>query len=302
MASSFDSVVRGKKRILSEEEAAPYTPKEGFKFGADPELFIFDKDDRPVPACGLIPGTKQYPFPVDKGAIQVDGTAAEFNIDAANTFEEFSGNIDIVLEQLRSFLPPGHTLKAVPFVRWDQAVFDAMPDDAKELGCSPDFNAWTGEQNNPPDRPETDKTLAVAAGHIHIGWTDEASPTDLQHIMNCRDLVKQLDWYVGSWSVKHDTDPTRRSMYGRAGACRYKPYGVEYRVLGNFWVLDPKMRLLVWNRMQTAINNMRALPLPDRAGSYNDYMIQSINETRESSMLSQIQYPYSTLDQHLCCF
>jgi hypothetical protein len=73
--------------------------------------------------------------------------------------------------------------------------------------------------------------------------------------------VKQLDWYLGGWSLKHDSDPTRRTLYGRAGACRLKSYGVEYRVLSNFWMTTADRRKAVWNRMQLAVKAMeREIP------------------------------------------
>jgi hypothetical protein len=47
--------------------------------GADPEVFVRNAEGEPVPACGLIPGTKAEPHRVDSGAVQVDGLALEFN-------------------------------------------------------------------------------------------------------------------------------------------------------------------------------------------------------------------------------
>jgi hypothetical protein len=41
-------------------------------------------------------------------------------------------------------------------------------------------------------------------------------------------------------------------LYGKAGACRYKTYGVEYRTLSNFWVLSTDLRREVWERTMAA--------------------------------------------------
>src|SRR3546814_15106496 len=81
--------------------------------------------------------------------------------------------------------------------------------------------------------------------------------------MNCSDLVKQLDWYLGLWSLGKDKDKVRRSLYGKAGACRIKPYGVEYHVLSNFWIKNKKSRLETWNRMVKGIEEMTSLYMPE---------------------------------------
>ncbi len=272
------------------------SPMKNFKFGCDPELFIQNDKGDYVSAEGLLPGTKSDPFPVEHGAVQVDGMAAEFNIDPVNNFKDFNRNIAAVLDQLKGMLPTGYTLHAVPAVTFNESVWESAPPKAKELGCSPDFNAWTGMVNPPPNDPENPR-LRTASGHLHIGWTDDQSTANLQHIVNCQDLVKQLDWYLGAWSLTQDHDPTRRRLYGQAGACRYKPYGVEYRVLSNFWVLDETTRLEVWNRMNSAIKNMRTNYFPDIAKlstryKFNDSLIQSINESNlDTRLLSKFVFP-----------
>lgn len=263
-----------------------------FKFGCDPELFVVDGDGEFVCADGLIPGTKDEPYKVEKGAVQVDGMAAEFNTDPATSFEEFDHNVSSVLRQLKGFLPRGHKLVAVPSATFSQKVWDAAPEHAKMLGCSPDFNAWTGEANSPPNDPEN-PTLRTASGHLHIGWTDGVESTDPVHVGHCQDLVKQLDFYLGGWSLQKDPDPVRRKLYGKAGACRYKPYGVEYRVLSNFWVTSKANRLLVWNRMQRALFDMQNKYMPERvAPSVHERLILSIdNSARDSYLESAYKYP-----------
>lgn len=276
----------------------PMSAMEGFTYGCDPELFVLDPEGKAVSAEGLIPGTKENPYPVPGGAIQVDGMAAEFNITPAHTFEEFDGNIKLVLKGLKAHLPKGYTLLPVPSMVFDEDVWDAAPEKAKELGCSPDFNAWTGEVNPVPNDPENPR-LRTASGHLHIGWTDGEELSDLQHILNCRDLVKQFDWYLGAWSLKNDPDPTRRRLYGKAGACRFKPYGVEYRVLSNFWLTSRDRRLNVWNRMQLGIYQMRNGFMPDKAEMFNSSLISSINEsTRDRFIERKYHFPIMTTNKN----
>jgi len=270
---------------------------DGFTFGCDPELFVQDNKGRFVSAEGLIPGTKAEPHPVEGGAVQVDGMAAEFNIDPVTNFTDFKRNILGVQRQLQDMLPSGHTLVAAPSVVFDEEVWEGSPEKAKELGCSPDFNAWTGDVN-PPPHSESNPRLRTASGHLHIGWTDDADEYDTEHMNNCMDLIKQLDWYLGAWSLRLDKDKIRRELYGKAGACRIKPYGVEYRVLSNFWLQNDSRMETTWNRMQRAILDMRTnfMPGDGRSFKYNKLIVESINTSTRSLMLERsFTYPVTTI-------
>jgi len=272
------------------------TPMDGFTFGCDPELFIFGPDGQPVSAEGLIPGSKEEPHKVEYGAVQRDGLAAEFNIDPVDNFRDWNRNIQAVMGQLEAMLPAGHTLQAVPSVRFSEEIFLASSKEALALGCSPDYNAWT-QTVNPPPSLDHDPFLRCAGGHIHFGWTKDAALSDPQHMLNCCDLVKQLDWYLGGWSLKLDENTERRSLYGKAGACRIKDYGVEYRVLSNFWVTTRDRRLAVWNRMVQAIADMRNTYLPDRVSRYNSTLVDAINQSSVPASFSRaFRFPLTTLD------
>lgn len=262
---------------------------EGLTFGCDPELFIVDSDGEFVCPDGIIPGTKLEPYPVPGGAVQQDGMAAEFNIHPARTFHEFEKNICTVREEMEKFLPAGHKFVVKPTAVFSEKVWEEASDKAKMLGCSPDFNAWTGAVNPPPEDLENPR-LRCAGGHLHFGWTEGADMSNAQHIMNCRDLVKQLDWFLGLWSIRLDKDAQRRRLYGKAGSMRFKDYGVEYRTLSNFWLENPSRRKATWNRMQQAIWSMRNSFMPDRASNWNEAVIQSINSSKRDSMLEQVFY------------
>lgn len=269
----------------------------GFLFGADPEFFLKDtKTGLHVSAAGLIPGTKDAPHKVEGGAIQVDGMAAEFNIDPVDNFADFNSNINKVLKAMRDIVPSHLEFDFSPAVIFNEEIFDNAPDDAKILGCTPDYNAWTGDLNPPPADPDN-PYLRTASGHLHIGWCQDADIGDAQHKINCEDLVKQCDWYLGAWSVKMDDDATRRRLYGKAGAYRPKPYGVEYRVLSNFWLSSRDRRVAVWNRLQLAIADMRKNFHPEKFGpDYNLMLTESINSAKVNPMLAQIaRYPLQTI-------
>jgi hypothetical protein len=272
---------------------------DGFLFGCDPELFVINRETGEfVSAHGMIPGTKEEPHKVEHGAIQVDGMAVEFNIDPVNTPQEWDRNILAVLRQLKDALPEGHNLHYTPTATFTQAVLDAQPEVAKTMGCDPDYDAWTGTVNPPPDTVDN-PLLRTAAGHVHIGWTNDEQVTNEHHVNLCRDLVKQLDWFLGAWAFSFDKDVTRRKMYGKAGAFRPKPYGAEYRVLSNAWLSSKQRRMAVWDRMQYAIEEMRRFNMPELATSDNNAIIQLINTGKRARTLSKHDFPLSYTDASL---
>lgn len=222
------------------------------KIGADPELFV-QMDGKFISAHGLIPGTKEKPYPVEKGAVQVDGMALEINIDPAKGYNDFEHNINTVLSELRKMVPSEYEFVLSATAEFDSEYMKTLPKEVVELGCDPDYNAWTGQVN---ERPEQHPTMRTAAGHIHIGWTEGAEPHSDDHFVLCTEIVREMDAYLGIHSVMVDKDQRRRQMYGQAGAFRPKPYGLEYRVLSNYWVANPREMKSVWAYSQAAIENI----------------------------------------------
>lgn len=220
--------------------------------GADPEIFMM-QNGKFISAHGAIPGDKKNPFKVDKGAVQVDGMALEFNIDPAHNEQEFITNLKTVMGVL-SEMVPGYQLNAVPVADFDAAYMDAQPKEALELGCDPDFNAWENGKANP--RPNGKVNFRTGAGHVHIGWGEGFDPQDGDHIEACCMVAKQLDYYLGLGSLLYEKDSRRRTMYGAAGAFRPKPYGVEYRVLSNAWLKDEKLMAWVYRNTIKGVQDL----------------------------------------------
>lgn len=220
--------------------------------GADPELFVTNKEGQFRSAHGLIPGTKANPHKVENGAVQVDGMALEFNIDAVSTEDDFVRNITSVMGQMQAMVPD-YNFAIVPSCRFNGNHFRAQPEEAKELGCEPDYSAYTLKAN---PRPDNKTTMRTASGHVHIGFCDGADPLSDEHMIRCATLVKQLDVYLGLPSLAFDKDTKRREMYGAAGAFRPKSYGLEYRVLSNAWLLSEERMRFVFRQTQKAIKDL----------------------------------------------
>ncbi len=220
-----------------------------FTIGADPEVFV-KRYGKLSSAYGLIPGTKDDPFIVKNGAVQVDGMALEFNIDPAATLEQFQKNMSTVLDQMTKMVP-GYELFIQPVADFGFDYINGQPKEAKELGCNPDFNAYTMKPN---PRPDADTPFRTASGHIHIGWREEpVDPQDATHLEACQVLVQALDLYVGLPLMCLDPDNRRRQLYGKAGAFRPKSYGLEYRVPSNVWIGKELTRAFVFGNTVKAI-------------------------------------------------
>lgn len=213
--------------------------------GCDPEFGLFDKEtNRLVSAHGLLPGTKAKPHVVPRGAIQVDGMMVEFNIDPCKTGSEFASNVDHVLSKIKEYLPTTrYDYIYNPSIFFDPGYIKELPTEATELGCSPDYNAWHDGGVNPrPSPPSSVPGMRSCGGHIHISWTKDADVTDLSHRWDCCAIVRVLDCYVLPLLERIEPDNFRRELYGKPGAFRPKPYGVEWRTPSNTWLQSKSLQ------------------------------------------------------------
>lgn len=212
--------------------------------GADPELFLVDAEGALKSAIGKIGGSKYYPRPVPIGegfAVQEDNVALEYNIPPSQNAKEFKQNIKSIMTFLREQV----NTMGLNFSNQSAAFFpkEELSDPrALEFGCDPDINAWTKKENPRPNAP--DVTLRSCGGHVHVG-------ADIYDVF---DLAKKLDLYLAVPSVLMDDGNLRKQLYGKAGAFRFKPYGMEYRTLSNYWIFKDSLIDWVWNNTQLALD------------------------------------------------
>ena len=210
--------------------------------GSDPEFFIQTKEGTIVPSRGIIPGTKTKPRPLIWGAVHRDNVLCELNPLPAKSEEEFSYNFFRLKKEVEEkFLDK----KNLSLVTKTSHVFDPSMlnyREAQEFGCSGDSSIWDREQ--PPIDPFT--CLRSAGGHIHIAIEDMRQSDVVAVISN-------LDLLVSVPLVQLDTDKFRRTMYGRAGCFRIKPYGIEYRTPSNAWCSTDELRRWVFRQVTTAV-------------------------------------------------
>lgn len=209
--------------------------------GCDPELFLVNTTGQFISSVGLIGGSKDFPMPIGAGcSVQEDNVAVEFNTPPCASVDAFVESIKYNL----SFLKDKAATLGLDLCIKPSAVFSDEQLDtpaAQTFGCEPDFNAWLdGEQNPRPSA--TNKNLRSAGGHIHV-------ESDLDPIA----LIKAMDLFIGCPMIEFDDDTDRRKLYGKPGAFRKKPYGVEYRTASNAWIMDEDRIRWVWGQTDKAI-------------------------------------------------
>lgn len=209
-----------------------------FTIGADVELFA-KKGNKFVSAIPFIGdfenGTKYNPLRFPAGhTLQRDNVAAEFATRVATSYADFVDSIHCALKEAVDYMPSNISLSAVSSVVF--AEDELQHPEAFEFGCDPDFNAWCKGNVNPKPCAMNHK-LRTAGGHIHVG-----SPL-LKSKRNKIKMIQLMDSILGIESVLLDNSKEsvrRKELYGKAGAFRPTPYGVEYRPLSNFWIKSPE--------------------------------------------------------------
>lgn len=213
--------------------------------GTDVEVFLQNGKGF-VSAHDLIPGTKQDPHPVDGGAVQVDGVAAELNTIPCSTFSEFKNGLQTVTHSLMAIVPQHELLSSVTV----EVDLDSLPDYTKRLSCESDLDPYEEDINKPLCQ---EVPYRSAGGHIHIGGFIDESVTGYERFSSALRMARLMDKYVGVYSLLWDKDAYRRSTYGKAGACRVKPYGMEYRTLSNAWFFNERVMKFVFEATNRAV-------------------------------------------------
>lgn len=242
-----------------------------FSLGADPEFFIA-RGNRLVSAEGIVGGTKSEPskFHNDGFFMQEDNVMVEFNIPPSNSKQNFVDNIEYAKEYLETYLG----------MKGYQAVFDKVSgefsekelstDQACMFGCAPEYNVYL--KCNAPAPAAKNFSHRFCGGHIHIGF-------DWQYEFEKELLVKALDITLGLQSVIMDKDIIRKQAYGKAGSCRKKSYGVEYRTLSNFWIKDKSLIEWVYEGVNAAFDIYTDI---DQFEYLEDYIQSAINNNDET--------------------
>lgn len=255
--------------------------------GADPELFITNKAGTMQSIIGLLGGTKEEPRIIDDFGgfkVQEDNVAAEYNIPASYTREQFIQHILWPQKVIHALIGADQynisNLASASFPKTE-----LTHPKAQEFGCDPDYNAWkNGKENNKPTC--RDKTFRTAGGHVHIGLNgaDILSSKEPRNILR---VIRNMDKFLGVWSVVVDKDDKRRQLYGKAGAFREQPHGCEYRTLSNFWIFDENLIGEVWDRTQAAVGHETYIDSKSDEGKLIQHIINKGDKVAATDYLKQ---------------
>lgn len=226
-----------------------------FTIGADPEIFLQRQDGSFKSVIGLLGGDKWVPRKLSEvgHAVLEDNVAVEFNIPACSSLEQFRNEIKFMMEEIKKIIPNDLQYSQDSAVSFPDSELNC--DAAWVFGCEPDYNAWKMAENPKPQAD--DKNLRSCGGHIHVG-NDIAKTLPIE-------TVRAMDLFLGVPSVTLDTNGApRRKLYGGPGAFRFKPYGVEYRTLSNFWIFSDKLIEWAYTGTQRAlefVSNGKEIPV-----------------------------------------
>ena len=246
---------------------APINLNIGNTLGSDPELF-FVRDNEVVPSNLVVTRGERV--------IQ-DGFQGELN-PMSNTCRQVSGAGigDAFREAMALAKSAGATVSLkVGHVIGDGA-WKNSPLTLRRFGCNPTLNTYEKSFKRVTGLRER---FRAAGGHIHMGGlteNDKANPDK---------LVALWDIFAGNTCVLIDRDPDnarRRKIYGRAGEHRMKSYGIEYRVLSNFWL----KHYILWSFCTALLRNGLVF---FRLGMY-DEIVQRFDMTKVRKAINENDY------------
>lgn len=261
--------------------------------GADPESMVQRIDDgKIVSAIPVIGTNKKKPIDLGDGIkFYADNVLAELAFPPSSTIDGFISTIGLAFNRAAGFLierGPGHRLlhRAAHIYGDDELgakpeIMEGILPESWEIGCNPSWDAYARSEKFPI--PFKDG-LRTGSFHLHIGHPMLAGGHEKMPIKAV--AVMLLDIFVGCASVIFDKDPhskARRALYGRAGDFRSTPYGIEWRVLGNYALGNQNLVRLVWDAAFHAIEHVENGTAKDVLSSVSSDMVQeAINESNKT--------------------
>jgi len=248
--------------------------------GTDPEFFL-KKGDKYISAIPYIKGSKHKPVMLPSGGtIQRDNVAVEFATVPAESGKDFVDKVKDCLKDTLDMIPGDYELVVEPSATFEET--ELTDPEALEFGCEPDFSAYLLAENEKPWCE--DSTFRSCGAHIHVGYLDGKGEAIkglefLKEFKGKIETVKAMDLLHGIASTILDDSLAavkRKELYGKAGCHRPTEYGVEYRVLSNYWMKSPELVMLMDSLTKDALSLVSSGKLKEVLDSISEYVLQDV--------------------------
>lgn len=193
-------------------------------FGCDPECFVIHQGK-------VVPGTILFPNHVklgNYGYVCHDGVQVEFNPYPQKSYSDLVAVLSYMIEMAMSEITQRVGEADIVFTAVQEVPIDIIKEageadrSALEFGCSPDINVWNARDTSfRGDASEL--PLRFGGGHLHLTVPGNRS----RKMEFVRALERTVGLVINSNSPEQEA--ARRQWYGKAGACRIKDYGIEWR-------------------------------------------------------------------------
>jgi len=277
-------------------------------FGADPEMFVLRENGVPVPAFKFLPSKEDAlpsfygpgnPFKLFWDGFQAEWSYRHGRVQIPHLLDDIGAGIaglDLAAKKYNA----NAYLTLLNVVKIDKDVMEAAGDAHVEFGCMPSYNIYSNKGEGIPNPRKL--LYRFAGGHMHFGgWKKKPNYTK---------IVKLLDAILGVWAVsaaREFDNPMRRKYYGLAGEHRRpiydnKTYGIEYRVLSNFWLTSPNIANAVW-QLAHLILRLAESKYAER-WDVGEGQVQSVinhcNYLQAAQILERNSEMFTWLISHLC--
>jgi hypothetical protein len=311
-------------------------------YGADVEFFL--KEGNNIISSKVLEKNNKFRLSYN-GIIERDGVPIEYQMTQGRCL---ASGLSAIKSSLVSFMEylyntnKNYSLSSNNFTLMNLEELKNNEDHkALEFGCMPDFNAYFNIDTIDNSNKKADAKIVAArtcGGHIHANLFSEYCkynkvfegnnnlpiifktisvdnkyiyiPTNDYQKKYIQNIVAWLDLVVGLWSVIVDEPSMRRLYYGKAGDFRTKPYGIEYRSIGNILMLSPILWRTFMSLTRCVIVGMEKTYNPDDETlmlspenlipNYNPEEIQNIinNSSQEDAFKYWIFKVYPALINH----
>ncbi len=248
-----------------------------FLIGTDPEMIILGAGGLPVSAEALIGAGKDVPLVINEEvSVHEDNILVEFNISPAKNAMDFvKKNIMALYLINEQFIKPkGLKISRDCFAEFEKKYL--VTEQAMAVGCSPEFDALTGDIIDPPIFADGFAGRS-AGGHVHVGYENENYADSMM-------IVKLLDLHLGVPSLILDPDTRRRQIYGKPSSYRRtEGLKVEYRTLSNFWIFEKTLMEWIYEVVAKVVDEVKSGTIID------DDLYITVRQTIENNDIETAQ-------------